>query len=153
MSETELSEVEDSDHESSDGSSKDTNTKVSKEFQEHVIKYAKIDDIIEKKKQEMTELRKQLKPHKEFISKHLEKLGETEIEITNGKIKKIKNEKPASLNMDLIKEVLLSNLKDPKEVNELLDRIDDKRPINKTTDIKRIKNKKEKTNKNKQKQK
>jgi len=50
MSETELSEVEDSDHESSDGSSKDTNTKVSKEFQEHVIKYAKIDDIIEKKK-------------------------------------------------------------------------------------------------------
>jgi len=69
------------------------------------------------------------------------------------KLKKIKNEKPASLNMDLIKEVLLSNLKDPKEVNELLDRIDDKRPINKTTDIKRIKNKKEKTNKNKQKQK
>jgi len=44
--------------------------------------------LLRKKKQEMTELRKQLKPHKEFISKHLEKLGETEIEITNGKIKK-----------------------------------------------------------------
>jgi hypothetical protein len=141
MRKDDISDVENSVDNDTSSDDEIEKKKVSKEFQENVIKYVKIDDLLDKKKTEMAELKKQLKPCEEYISKHLEKIGEKEIDITNGKIKRVKSEKPSALNMELIKETLLTKIKDPKEVDELLQIMDIARPINKTVSIKRTRNK------------
>lgn len=121
--------------------------KIPKEFQENVVKFVKIDDLIRKKQEEMSELKKQKKPCEEFILKYLDKTDLNTIEITDGKLRKNKSETKKALNNDIIKETLTEFLKDPIKVEEALKKLEDKRPLNTHTNLKRTGKREKKTDK------
>lgn len=111
--------------------------KISKEFQEYVVKYVKIDDLIKKKQEEITELKSQKKPCEEYILKYLEKIDEDTIEITNGRLMKNKTEKKVGLNQDIIKASILEKVKDVNMVEEILKTMENKRSMNTKVELKR----------------
>ena len=110
---------------------------ISKEFQEKVVKYVKIDDLIRKKTEEIAELKKQRKPCEDYILKELEKTGENVIDITNGKLRKNKAETKTALSQDIIKDAILKKVQDPSIVEDILKDMDDKRPVKSHVNIKR----------------
>jgi len=121
----------------SNGSNNDDEVAVSKEFQENVIKFVKIDDLMRKKQNELSELRKQRKPCEDFILKYLDQIGEQVIEINSGKLRKNKSETKIPLNLDIIKEAIEGEIKDPKIVQKILESMDELRPKNVRVNLKR----------------
>jgi hypothetical protein len=111
--------------------------RITKEFQEHVIKYIKIDDLIRKKREEIKLLTTEKKPHEEFVLKHLDNINEGIIEIDNVKLQKNKATTKVSLSHDNIKDALKEKINDPQKIQEIIDLMDDKRPVKTRTNIKR----------------
>ena len=110
---------------------------VSKEFQENVVKFVKLDDLIRRKTKEVTELKKQRKPCEEYILKYLDNVDQTTIEITDGKLRKNKSETKKALNQDIIKATLTEKLTNPLDVQEILKLMEAKRPLNTHVNLKR----------------
>lgn len=135
-----LSDIDDSD---SDDETVER-VKVTKEFQEYVVKFVKLDDLIRKKNEELTELKKQKKPCEEFILKQLDKMNENVIEITDGKLRKNKSESKASLNQDIITNALKEKIKDPQQVSDIMALMESMRPTTTHTNIKRTSVRKQK---------
>jgi len=111
--------------------------KISKEFQENVVKFVKLDDLMRKKQQEMTELRDQRKPCEQYILKYLDSVDENVIEITNGKLRKNKAETKAALTQDVMKNAISEKVSDPKIVEEILKIMETKRPLSTHVNLKR----------------
>lgn len=129
-----VSGFDDSNSESEDTKS---NVTVTREFQEKVIKYVKMDDLIRKKQKELSELKKQRKPCEEFILKYLANVDESTIEITGGKLIRNKAETKESLKQEYIKEAISEKVQDPKVVEEILQLMESKRPRKTRVNIKR----------------
>ena len=139
---TTVTEIHDSNSQSNDSSSgeeanKLSSIKITKEFQENVIKYVKLDDLIKQKQEELSELKEQLKPCEQYIISSLDTLNESSIGITNGTLIKKKVEKKSPLNQEIIKAGLLKKLKDANAVEELLKLIEGERSSTTRTDLKR----------------
>lgn len=115
---------------------KEVPIKMSKEFHENVVKFVKLEETMKLKQKEMSELREKKKICEEYIIKHLESINQTEINISNGKIKKNKSETKGGINQDLIKAVLSKKIGDPMVVEELLKNIEDIRPTNSRVNLK-----------------
>ncbi len=111
--------------------------KITKEFQENVIKYVKLDDLIKQKQEELSELKEQLKPCEQYILACLDTLNESEIGITNGSLIKKKVEKKAPLSAEMIKSALLEKVKDANVVEEILKSMENKRATTSRVDLKR----------------
>lgn len=138
MSETEpISEIDKSTSESSQTSENDENVKVSREFQENVKKFVLLSDLLKKKQDEITELRKQKKPCEEYILKFLDQVNEDTVNVTDGKIKKNKSEIKNKLDEDLVKLSLQEKISDPKIIEEILKSIEDKRGVNSKVKLER----------------
>lgn len=116
--------------------------KVSKEFQENVLKFVKLDDLVRKKQQELSELKEQRKPCEQYILKYLDKVDQNMIEISDGKLRKNKSETKAALSQDIIKASIAEKVKDPQIVEEILKTMEDKRPLSTHINIKRTGGKK-----------
>jgi hypothetical protein len=120
---------------------------VSKTFQENVIKYVKLDDIIVEKDKEVQSMKKQRKTAEEYIIKSLDKLGEDKIDISDGKLKMNKTKNKVGISEEIIKESLTKNLQgviDGKMdklsyVKSVMDGIDN-RPKKEKITIKRSRN-------------
>lgn len=118
-----------SDNESTSNSTDDVGkVKITKEFQENVIKYIKLDDAIKKKQEEISELKKQRVPCEKNILKFLEDNDENVIDVTDGKLRKNKSTTKQKLTEDIIKSAIGQYEKDPKIVEEILKAMDVKRP-------------------------
>lgn len=120
-----------------DAKSNTDSINVTKEFQENVIKFVKIDDLIRKKTNEVAELKSQKKPIETFILKYLDQVNESVVEITNGKLRKNKSETKAGLTIDIIKEAIEKKVKDPKIVDDILKSMEDMRPKATRVNLKR----------------
>jgi hypothetical protein len=125
------------DEDEEENASNTDSVNVTKEFQENVIKFVKIDDLIRKKTTELAELKSQKKPIETFILKYLDQVNETVVEITNGKLRKNKSETKAGLTIDIIKEAIEKKVKDPKIVEEILKSMEDLRPKATRVNLKR----------------
>lgn len=132
-----MSDIENSD--SDDIEQEAEQIKITKDFQENVIKFVKIDDLIKKKQSEITELKSQKKPCEENIIKYLDEIDENVIEITNGKLRKNKSETKVALNKEIIKNAINNQIQDPLIVEQIL-KIMDNRPKKVRTNIKRTSN-------------
>lgn len=109
------------------GEEEDVEYEYTEELADKVKLYVKNDDRI---RELQTELRKlnQLKKAAELeILKHLERLGETNINITGGKLRINQYESKDSLKEDLVKEALEEKLKDPSAVEKIFEKINEKR--------------------------
>jgi len=107
---------------------------VSKEFQENVIKFVNIDDIIKKKEDELKILKKESKPHEEFVLNYLANLKEQKVDITGGCLKVNKSETKAALKSDHIKNVISKKFDNIDIVNSIIKEIEDSRQV--TTKLK-----------------
>ncbi|QKF94025.1 putative V-type ATP synthase subunit I [Fadolivirus algeromassiliense] len=111
--------------------------KISKEFQENVVKFVKLDDLIRKKQQELSELREKRKPCEQYILKYLDNIKENVIEITDGKLRKNKSETKQALSQDMIKAAILKKVQDPQIVESIMKDMEEGRPLNTHVNIKR----------------
>ena len=102
--------------------------KVTKEFQESVVKYIKLDDMIKKKQEEIAELKKSRTPCEKQILKFLEDMDENVIDVSDGKLRKNKSTTKQKLTEDIIKNAIAQYEKDPKVVEEIIKAMDLKRP-------------------------
>lgn len=99
----------------------------SAEFVEKVKQYVKNDDRIRELQNELKALNSAKKAAENEVLKHLERLGETGIDITGGKLRKNQYESKEGLKEDLIKEALGEKISDPKIVEAILEKINEKR--------------------------
>jgi hypothetical protein len=111
--------------------------KITREFQEMVVKFVKIDDVIRKKEAEIKELKSQKKPCEGFIIEYLDKIGESVIEITGGKLRKSRTETKGTLTQDIIKKAIDEKVKDPDQVQQILSLMENMRPKKERVNLKR----------------
>jgi len=127
----------DRDEDLSDDEKKSQAVSVSKEFQENVVKFVKVDDLIKKKQEELSELKDKKKACEKFILKYLDDVGENVIDITNGKLKKNKTESKTPINQDIMKKAISEKISDPTVIEEILKSMEDKRTTNTNVSLKR----------------
>jgi hypothetical protein len=100
------------------------------DFENQVKTYVKTDNNIKELQKEIKELNQAKKVAEDSIMKHLERLGETNINITGGKLIVNKYESKGSFKEDIVKEVLSEKIKDPKIVESIFDKIQEIRTEN-----------------------
>lgn len=123
--------------------------KVTKDFKENVIKFVKLDELIKKKQEEITELKSKKNENEEYILKYLDTIGENTIDITDGKLKKNKSETKTTPNIDCFYEVLDSNIKDDELKKKIKEELEKKRQLKVNVNLKRINTKKKPVKKKK----
>ncbi len=108
------------------------------EAKEIILKYSQIDSIIQARKADINKINKEVKEMKilnqmneNYIIKLLENLGEKVIELnaSNEKITKCTTKVKGALKSEYIKNTLMELLNNEETTNELLKKIEDKRPI------------------------
>ncbi len=124
----------DSDSDSGSDTSEDSEEDVEYEYTEElankVKEYVKNDDRIRELQTELRKLNASKKAAEQDILKHLERLGETNINITGGKLRINQYESKDSLKEDIVKEALGEKIKDPKIVENIFETINEKRVAN-----------------------
>ena len=124
----EISDSEDDDNENNNENEEDNgNYELKDEFREKVVSYVKSDDKIRELQKLVKEQQKLKKDSEEAILRHLERLGESMINISGGKIRKNQYESKGALKKEFIKDSILDKIKDPKVVEDILAKIEDKR--------------------------
>jgi hypothetical protein len=131
----EISDSEDDDQEN-DQENED-NYELKDEFREKVVLYVKSDDRIRELQKLVKDQQKIKKDNEEAILRHLERLGESMINISGGKLRKNQYESKGALKKESIKESILERIKDPKVVEEILIKMEDKRETKMNVSIKR----------------
>lgn len=100
------------------------------EFKKKVKDYVKNDDRIRELQAELKTLNNAKKTAEMEILKHLERLGESNVNITGGKLRINQYESKEGLKEDLIKEALSEKIKDPKIIEFIFEKINEKRVAN-----------------------
>lgn len=101
-----------------------------KELSEKVKSYVKNDDRIRELQTELRKLNAEKKAAELDILKHLERLGESNINITGGKLRINQYESKGTLAQDVIREAIEDKIKDPKIIETILEKINEKRVAN-----------------------
>jgi hypothetical protein len=123
--------------EGSEGSDGEEGYELHNDFKTKVVSYVKADDKIRDLQNQLKDYRKIKKDSEEGILRHLERLGENMINVTGGKLRKNQYESKAALKKELIKETLSEKIKDVLIVEELLNKMEDKREVKINVSIKR----------------
>jgi len=97
------------------------------ELSKKVREYVKDDNRIRELKEELKNLNNGKKKAEGEILKHLERLGESNINITGGKLRVNQYESKSSMKEDIIKKVLGNKIKDPKIIEAIMDDIETER--------------------------
>lgn len=115
-----------------DGTDMDTEAEYeyTEEFKKKVKDYVKNDDRIRELQAELKVLNNAKKTAEMEILKHLERLGESNVNITGGKLRINQYESKEGLKEDLIKEALSEKIKDPKIIEFIFEKINEKRVAN-----------------------
>jgi hypothetical protein len=128
--ESNLEEVA-NDNDEDSGESEDVHQyEYTEEFKKKVKDFVKNDDRIRELQTELKVLNNGKKAAELEILKHLERLGESNINITGGKLRINQYESKEGLKEDLIKEALSEKIKDPKIIEFIFEKINEKRIAN-----------------------
>jgi hypothetical protein len=100
------------------------------ELAEKVKMYVKNDDRIRELQTELRKLNAEKKAAEMDILKHLERLGESNINITGGKLRINQYESKGSLAEDIVREAICEKIKDPSIIEKIFDKINEKRVAN-----------------------
>ena len=135
--ETEVADQGDDDQGDGEDSDGEEGYELHNDFKAKVVSYVKADDKIRDLQNQLKDYRKIKKDSEEGILRHLERLGENMINVTGGKLRKNQYESKAALKKELIKETLSEKIKDVLIVEELLNKMEDKREVKINVSIKR----------------
>ena len=114
-------------NDSGDSDSEEHQYEYTEEFKNKVKQFVKNDDRIRELQSELKILNNAKKASETEIMKHLERLGETNINITGGKLRINQYESKEGLKEDIIKEALSEKIKDPKIIEFIFEKINEKR--------------------------
>ena len=115
---------------SGSGSDSEHQYEYTEEFKKKVKDYVKNDDRIRELQTELKLLNNAKKNAENEILKHLERLGETNINITGGKLRINQYESKEGLKEDIVKEALSEKIKDPTIIEFIFEKINEKRVAN-----------------------
>ena len=138
-----------SDNNSSDSNDSNVQEKVTKEFKNKVLKWLSIDDQIRENRKQTKILTKEKKENEEFILSFLENVGEKELAVSDGKLRRNVSKTKAPLNKASIQKALEEIVKDKSKSNAMTDHIINSRPIVERINLKRTRNRGSKDKKNK----
>jgi len=126
-----LDNLDNSDNSDNDtSSSEDVGYEYTEELANKVKLYVKNDDRIRELQTELRKLNSEKKVAEMDILKHLERLGETNINITGGKLRINQYESKGSLAEDVIREAIQEKIKDPKLIETIFEKINERRVAN-----------------------
>ena len=132
-----IDEISDSEDDDNENEGDDGNYELKDEFREKVVAYVKSDDRIRELQKLVKEQQKLKKDSEEAILRHLERLGESMINISGGKLRKNQYESKGALKKEFIKDSILDKIKDPKIVEDILAKMEDKRETKVNISLKR----------------
>lgn len=138
-----------SDNNSSDSNDSNVQEKVTKEFKNKVLKWLSIDDQIRQHRQQTKILTKEKKENEEFILNFLENVGEKELAVSDGKLRRNVSKTKAPLNKSSIQKALEEIVKDKTKSSAMTDHIINSRPVVERVNLKRTRNRGSKDKKNK----
>ena len=127
-----------SDNNSSDN--ENVQEKVTSDFKKKVLKWLEIDDEIRSIRAKTSELTKEKKQYEEFILSFLEDVGEKELAVNDGKLRRNVSKTKAPLNKASIQKALTEIVKDKTKATTMTDHIINSRPMVERVNIKRTKN-------------
>lgn len=121
----------------------DTNIqkKVTDEFKNKVLKWLSVDDKIREYRQQIKTLIKEKKEDEEYILSFLDNVGEKELAINDGKLRRNISKTKSPLNKMSIQKALDDIVKDKTKSTQIIDHIINNRPIVERVNLKRTKNK------------
>ena len=114
--------------------------KVTKEFKNKVLTWLSIDDQIREMREKTKVLTKEKKEHEEFILKFLENVGEKELAVSDGKLRRNVSKTKAPLNKASIQQALTDIVKDKTKATAMTEHIINSRPVVERVNLKRTKN-------------
>ena len=132
-----IDEISDSEDDENEKEDEGCEYELKDEFREKVVLYVKSDDRIRELQKLVKDQQKIKKDSEEAILRHLERLGESMINISGGKIRKNQYESKGALKKEFIKDSILEKIKDPKVVEDILAKMEDKREAKMNVSLKR----------------
>lgn len=114
------------------------------QFKELVVEWVKLDDLIRLKNNELKEIKNDKKSLEEYILESMEKLGESIIDISDGKLRMNKTSTKSPLKEVNIKEALTQLTNDSNKATLMTKHIFDNRPMVERINLKRTFNRKKK---------
>tara|TARA_E500000178_G_C16910999_1_gene702642 strand:+ start:378 stop:794 length:417 start_codon:yes stop_codon:yes gene_type:complete len=129
-------------------SDKDVQNKVTNDFKKKVLKWLEIDDEIRAIRAKTKELTNDKKQYEEFILSFLEDVGEKELAVNDGKLRRNVSKTKAPLNKASIQKALDEIVKDKTKATTMTDHIINSRPMVERVNLKRTKNRGPKKDKN-----
>lgn len=127
-----------SDNNSSDN--ENVQEKVTTDFKKKVLKWLEIDDEIRSIRAKSSELTKEKKQYEEFILSFLENVGEKELAVNDGKLRRNVSKTKAPLNKASIQKALTEIVKDKTKASTMTEHIINSRPMVERVNLKRTKN-------------
>ena len=125
---------------SDNNSSENVQEKVTTDFKKKVLKWLEIDDEIRSIRAKTSELTKEKKQYEEFILSFLEDVGEKELAVSDGKLRKNVSKTKAPLNKASIQKALTEIVKDKTKATTMTEHIINSRPMVERVNLKRTKN-------------
>jgi len=114
--------------------------KVTADFKKKVLKWLEIDDEIRGIRSKTKELATEKKQYEEFILSFLEEVGEKELAVNDGKLRRNVSKTKAPLNKASIQKALTDIVKDKTKATTMTDHIINSRPMVERINLKRTKN-------------
>ena len=114
--------------------------KVTTDFKKKVLKWLEIDDEIRAMRAKSKELTNEKKQYEEYILSFLEEVGEKELAVSDGKLRKNVSKTKAPLNKASIQKALDELVKDKTKAATMTDHIINSRPMVERVNLKRTKN-------------
>ena len=127
-----------SDNNSSDN--ENVQEKVTADFKKKVLKWLEIDDEIRSIRAKTKELTTEKKQYEEFILTFLENVGEKELAVSDGKLRRNVSKTKAPLNKASIQKALTEIVKDKTKATTMTEHIINSRPMVERVNLKRTKN-------------
>ena len=131
-----------------DSNSDNVQQKVTADFKKRVLKWLEIDDEIRAMRAKSKELTKSKKDHEEYILSFLNDVGEKELAVSDGKLRRNVSKTKKPLSKDWIQKSLTELIKDKSKATVMTEHIINNRETVERVNLKRTKNRgpKEKSN-------
>ena len=113
---------------------------ITEEFVEVVKSWVKLDDEIKKRNEEIKEFKTEKKEYEIFILEYMDKINESVINISDGKLRRNKSSTKPPLKQEFIQNALLDITKDSVKAMEITKYILDNRPTTERINLKRTRN-------------
>lgn len=121
-------------------SDSETKKQVSKEFQQKVVAWVKLDNQLREIRSKSKEITTEKKDLEEWILQYLDEIGEKSISIGDGNLRKNVSKTKAPLKKENIYATIKDLTKDENKANLITKQIFENRPMSERVNLKRTKN-------------